>query len=1220
MADDAPPPPPPLPPELKLPVCCISHLFQKAATNSPDKIAVIHASGGAKLISQQYDGQLSFDQQTRPVSNPELVDSKTAPPLLSKQPPVYGGDECFTYSEILSAVNSLSSWLRRILDGADDPHIIKPQSGYKLGGQQANSDKNSESMGFFNLSGEQVTKLHDKCMPRRIGIYMEPSVEYIVAVLSVLRCGESFMPLDPSWPEERILSVVFSSRADLIIGCESLVDDGCFHQLDNVHWLASRGYCPVLCISIRQCIERQGHLCSLVWPCESESSRLFCYLMYTSGSTGKPKGVCGTEAGLLNRFLWMQDLYPMHGQDYLVFKTSISFIDHLQEFLSGILTTSTLVVPPFNVLKENILCMVDFLQIYSVNRLVAVPSLLRAVLLPLQGPHYMGLRSSLKLLVLTGEVLHLSLCESLLKLLPHTAILNLYGSTEVAGDCTYFDCKQLPLILENEIVSSVPIGLPLSNCDVVLIGENAPKYGEIYVRGLCNGVGYFDHLSITPFGPAKLPQTSFINHTSRDPRLQGYFKTGDLARQLQSGDFIFIGREDRTIKFNGQRIALEEIENTLREHPDIVDAAVTCLKKHGEISSIEAYLVPKKMQDSNENFKSSIRSWMVKKLPQALIPSRIFFSESFPTTSSGKVDYNMLDDSSSSRAHGRSYVGEIWDNDDLKFIQKVFSEALMVDNISIHDNFFHSGGNSVSAAYVAYNLGINMKLLYAFPTPLKLQMALERKIGSSHYDSRNEDNVNVDSGVTDEILLPAYSKTGSPHGIKPRRRMFGAVDNSNTEHPTKLLKKDSSLCIIPKDGNLKDNGFWSSHSFNAACSVSRCNKIMYCNGGHNNLCHTISSQQISRERKGSVQELWKVNMESCVDASPLIVCKGSEVYLFVGSHAKKFVCVDARSGFVLWEVRLEGRIESSAAVLDDFSQVVVGCYQGNIYFLHLSDGSICWRFQTGGEVKSQPVVDKLRHLVWCGSYDHNLYGLDYKGYSCSYKLYCGGSIFGAPALDEMREKLFVASTSGILTAFSLKDSSCSKSWIQDLEAPVFGSVLINFNNGNVICCLVDGNVVSLDADGSILWKALCGGPIFAGPCISETLPSQVLVCSRDGSIYSFKLENGDLLWQQALGYPITSSAYIDENLELTSDASHLADRLVCVCTSAGSISVLRINLDAAGGASQPPENDMVQEIARLELGGDIFSSPVMIGGKIFVGCRDDYVYCLEFEADREANW
>ena len=79
-------------------------------------------------------------------------------------------------------------------------------------------------------------------------------------------------------------------------------------------------------------------------------------------------------------------------------------------------------------------------------------------------------------------------------------------------------------------------------------------------------------------------------------------------------------------------------------------------------------------------------------------------------------------------------------------------------------------------------------------------------------------------------------------------------------------------------------------------------------------------------------------------------------------------------------------------------------------------------------------------------------------------------------------------------------------------------------------------------------------------------------------------------------------------------------RLVCVCTSSGSISVLRINLDAAGGASQLPENDMVQEIARLELGGDIFSSPVMIGGKIFVGCRDDYVYCLEFEADREANW
>ncbi|XP_062015768.1 putative acyl-activating enzyme 19 isoform X1 [Rosa rugosa] len=95
---------------------------------------------------------------------------------------------------------------------------------------------------------------------------------------------------------------------------------------------------------------------------EKEDERLFCYVMYSSGSTGKPKGVCGTEQGLWNRFLWMQELYPLNGEEVLLFKTAISFVDHFQEFLNAILTGSALVIPPFNQLKQNVFFIVDFLQ------------------------------------------------------------------------------------------------------------------------------------------------------------------------------------------------------------------------------------------------------------------------------------------------------------------------------------------------------------------------------------------------------------------------------------------------------------------------------------------------------------------------------------------------------------------------------------------------------------------------------------------------------------------------------------------------------------------------------------------------------------------------------------------------------------------------------------------------------------------------------------------
>lgn len=165
---------------------------------------------------------------------------------------------------------------------------------------------------------------------------------------------------------------------------------------------------------------------------------------------------------------------------------------------------------------------------------------------------------------------------------------------------------------------------------------------------------------------------------------------------------------------------------------------------------------------------------------------------------------------------------------------------------------------------------------------------------------------------------------------------------------------------------------------------------------------------------------------------------------------------------------------------------------------------------------------------------------------------------------------------------------------------------------------MDGTVIALNTCGSIVWKGRTSGPIFAGPCISKSLPFQVLVCSRDGSIYSFEMEKGNLLWEHAVGQPITSSPCVDENLQLASDVSQLSDRLICVCDSSGSIRVLLVDSCALGDLHHN-KTYRVQEFARLDLEGDIFSSPVMIGGKIFVGCRDNHVYCIELRSKYELN-
>ncbi|XP_021283287.1 putative acyl-activating enzyme 19 isoform X2 [Herrania umbratica] len=1038
-------------------------------------------------------------------------------------------------------------------------------------------------------------------IPKIVGLFMPPSVEYLISVLSVLKCGEAFLPLDPSWPRDRILSIVDSSNAALVIACGSSFGKSGCEPLDQSHWLLECGSCPVLCFSLEESSEQNNIESSFGWPCENERKRLFCYLMYTSGSTGKPKGVCGTEQGLLNRFLWMQELYPMHGEELLLFKTSISFVDHLQEFLAASLTACTLVVPPFTELRQNVLSIIEFLQAYSINRLTAVPSLMRAILPAMQSQHDNLISSSLRLLVLSGEVLPLALWNMLSSLLPKTSVLNLYGSTEVSGDCMYFDCKRLPSILEMQTLTTVPIGLPISKCSIVLNGENSnPNEGEIYVRGLCVSIGYFSENAIIPLNNAKLHQNSLCKCSMEECGSQVYFRTGDFAHQLPSGDLVFLGRKDRTVKVNGQRIALEEVENTLRGHNDVIDAAVISHKDQGEDALIVAFILLREKEEFGEMFKMSIRNWMISKLPTAMVPTRFVFVKSLPMSASGKVDYTVLVESILSKNHVQDEISNIGPSNLMPVIKKAFCEALMVEDVSDDDDFFVIGGNSIAAAHVSHNLGIDMRLLYTFPTPAKLLITLVEKKGSKNKNFGINDNAEL-------IIQPdkrnAYSslesETPDRLGSKLQRTLSWTLYERNDDQAvrSKRLKVDSNKYNILDPVHLFNGYPWNSASIPKSCSFSRCNQVMLAGENEvNDTWQVTQSVEVPRTRTGYMQELWKVHMESCVDASPLIVFKDSDIYLFVGSHSHKFVCVNAQSGSIQWETRLQGRVEGSATIVGDFSQVVVGCYDGNLYFLEFLNGNICWTFHTSGEVKCQPIMDKHRGLIWCGSHDHNLYALDYRNRCCVCKLPCGGSIFGSPAIDEVHYALYVASTSGRVTAISIKELPFCTLWSYELEVPVFGSLSISPRHGYVICCLVDGHVVALDSSGSIVWKRRTGGPIFAGACISYALPLQ---------------EKGELLWEINVGDPITASAYVDENLQLISNPTISVDRLVCVCTSSGSILLLRISLDEGKGSYK--RKYTVQEFVRLKLEGDLFSSPVMMGGRIFVGCRDDYLHCIAVE-------
>ncbi|KAG0491984.1 hypothetical protein HPP92_005382 [Vanilla planifolia] len=224
------------------------------------------------------------------------------------------------------------------------------------------------------------------------------------------------------------------------------------------------------------------------------------------------------------------------------------------------------------------------------------------------------------------------------------------------------------------------------------------------------------------------------------------------------------------------------------------------------------------------------------------------------------------------------------------------------------------------------------------------------------------------------------------------------VENLDSNHPTGVPVKNEYLASLDKTVKVAS----SLNCTTDIPSIFRCNLPLLCSFSRSNQIFLESeivtksehsdwpSFETSRHGRGHLKELWKVSLGSCVDASPLVIVKDGNIDVFIGSHSQIFLCIDAFScegpiglwdghtwsifminnleinsknpmviggscdnlilhGFVRWQVVLEGRIECSAAITGDFSQVVVGCYIGKIYFLNYSTGSILWTFQTSGE-------------------------------------------------------------------------------------------------------------------------------------------------------------------------------------------------------------------------------------------------------------------------------
>ncbi|XP_077391321.1 beta-alanine-activating enzyme [Festucalex cinctus] len=338
-----------------------------------------------------------------------------------------------------------------------------------------------------------------------------------------------------------------------------------------------------------------------------------------------------------------------------------------------------------------------------------------------------------------------------------------------------------------------------------------------------------------------------------------------------------------------------------------------------------------------------------------------------------------------------------------------------------------------------------------------------------------------------------------------------------------------------------------------------------------------------------LSERWSSDTGRCVDASPALLARedGAGTSVFVGSHSHRMQALDLDGGRLLWERVLGGRVEASAAVTPCGRYVVVGCYDGGVYALSADSGDTRWVFETGDAVKSRAAADPLTGRMMVGSHDGFVYALDLQGQRCVWRRHCGGgAVFSSPYLDDAHRQLYVATLGGKLLCLHPENGDIL--WSHSRDVPFFSSPKCGGAGGRVAIGSVDGNILCFGHDGTLLWQFQTDGAVFSSPCVTSDL--QKLLCgSHDGRLYCLNAADGSLLWTFRTAGKVFASP-------CTFDGGTLGE-LVGVASTDGTVYIL----DTRDG----------RVLCSRTLPGELFSSPVVCGRSLVVGCRNDYVYCLQ---------
>ncbi len=563
-----------------------------------------------------------------------------------------------------------------------------------------------------------------------VGLYLERSVDMVIGLLAILKAGGAYVPLDPAFPNERLIRILQDSQMQLVLTTCPLLE----RLLEAApSALSIPALDSALCLDAEAAAIAQEPIHNPAVPTRPEH---LAYVIYTSGSTGHPKGVMIEHRALVNYASNASVAYGLTAGDRVLQFCSISFDAAVEEIFCTLIQGATLVLRT-DAMLSSISSFLRACTALEITTLSLPTAFWHHITVEMTRAH-LPVPATLRLVIIGGER---AIPERFREWHRHVGnavqVFNTYGPTETTVIATLCNLTATACGLDGEL----PIGQALAGLQThVLTPDLKPvlmgDVGELYIGGAGVARGYRNRPELT--------EQRFIQNPFSAEGGDRLYRTGDLVRQQPNGHLEFVGRVDHQVKIRGFRVELFEIEAVLEQHPIVQDAVVIAWRDRAQHQRLAAYVVLRPdiapqfgasatlAEGTSSVFTDSVvpslRHHLAATLPDYMVPTTWMQLDQLPLSPTGKVDRRQLPEPLPIYADAGVAPRTVME----QAIARLWCDVLGVESVSVHDSFFHLGGDSLLTAvlmtYVeeAFEVEVFAGQFYETPTVEGLATIVEQ--------------------------------------------------------------------------------------------------------------------------------------------------------------------------------------------------------------------------------------------------------------------------------------------------------------------------------------------------------------------------------------------------------------------------------------------------------------------------------------------------------------